>query len=267
VSPRPISFSISMANPYTMNLNAEFRPLMTASVDERRAAYSDPTWRARALDAWARQDRQRPRRETFEVSENPSHPENEGHLLVELASRAGREPFDHVLDLALEEPDLELRVRSTSANDDKDVVAKLLVEDHCTLGLSDAGAHVGQLCDASQATDLLANWVRDRGVMSLETAVRRLSGLQADIFNFTDRGYLRTGGYADVVVFDPDTVAPGPTRRVRDFPANSSRMTADRPIGIRHVFVNGTAIRKDEVAVDLGPEALPGHIIAPAKRA
>lgn len=131
----------------------------------------------------------------------------------------------------------------------------------------DAGAHVGQLCDASQATDLLANWVRDRGVVSLETAVRRLSGLQADIFNFTDRGYLRTGGYADVVVFDPGTVAPGPTRRVHDFPANSSRLTADRPIGIRHVFVNGTAIGKDEVALDLEPEALPGHVIAPAKRA
>ena len=71
------------------------------------------------------------------------------------------------------------------------------------------------------------------------------------------RGYLREGSSADVCVFDPQTVAPGPTRRVRDFPADAERLTAEDPTGVRHVLVNGTPIRVDEVQVD-GPDLRPG---------
>src|SRR5207244_4708368 len=129
------------------------------------------------------------------------------------------------------------------AIDDEEAVCPLLVDEHCTLGLSDAGAHAAQLCDAPQATDLLGNWVRDKGVVPMEQAIRKLSGLQADLFGFTGRGYLRPGAFADVAVFDPVTVAPGPVRRVRDFPANAERLTADAPLGMQHVVVNGTPNR------------------------
>jgi N-acyl-D-aspartate/D-glutamate deacylase len=119
------------------------------------------------------------------------------------------------------------------------------------LGLSDAGAHVDQLCDAPLATDLLGNWVRDRGVMPVERAVRKLSGEPADMFGFVGRGYLREGNWADVCVFDPRTVGPGPLRRVRDFPADGERLTAEEPTGVRHVLVNGTPIRVDEQQLDV----------------
>jgi N-acyl-D-aspartate/D-glutamate deacylase len=77
------------------------------------------------------------------------------------------------------------------------------------------------------------------------------------MFGFARRGYLREGYWADVCVFDPDTVDPGPTRRVRDFPADAERLTAEEPHGVRHVLVNGTPIRRDEAQVDpLGP--MPG---------
>ena len=79
----------------------------------------------------------------------------------------------------------------------------------------------------------------------MEQAIRKLSGQQADLFGFADRGYLRPGAWADVAVFDPATVAPGPVRRVRDFPANAERLTADQPVGMQHVIVNGTPIRVD----------------------
>ena len=78
------------------------------------------------------------------------------------------------------------------------------------LGLSDAGAHVDQLCDAPLPTDLLGTWVRERGVMPLEHAVRKLTGEPADMFGFVRRGYLREGDWADVCVFDPETVGTGP---------------------------------------------------------
>jgi N-acyl-D-aspartate/D-glutamate deacylase len=149
-------------------------------------------------------------------------------------------------------------------NDDADEVGQLLLEEHCTLGLSDAGAHVGQLCDAPEPTDFLGNWVRDRDLMPIETAVRKLTGVQADILGLADRGYLREGAWADVVVFDPTTVAPGPVRRVRDFPADAERLTADEPTGVRHVVVNGTPVQVDGVRADDG--ARPGRVVHPAPR-
>ena len=76
----------------------------------------------------------------------------------------------------------------------------------------------------------------------------------ADIFGFDRRGYLREGYWADVCVFDPTTVAPGPMTRVRDFPAGGERLTCEEPTGLRHVLVNGVPIREDEVELPLGEE-------------
>ncbi|HLM17979.1 MAG TPA: hypothetical protein VK549_09180, partial [Acidimicrobiia bacterium] len=77
-----------------------------------------------------------------------------------------------------------------------------------------------------------------------------LTGEPADMFGFVDRGYVLEGGWADLTVFEPATVAPGPIRRVRDFPADGERLTAEEPVGLRHVLVNGTPIRRDEVQLD-----------------
>jgi N-acyl-D-aspartate/D-glutamate deacylase len=245
VTPRPLSFQFTLDSPYPLAVNEHFAALQNASTDERARAYADPEWRAMVVKTWEQGTAFGVRWDTYTMGESTAHPELIDRPLAELARERGTSPFDTLLDLALEEPDLALRVRMIIANDDEAEVAKLLVEEHCTIGLSDAGAHAGQLCDAPQATDLLGGWVRDRGVLSVEDAVRKLSGQQADIFGFTDRGYLRPGGWADVAVFDPTTVAPGPTRRVRDFPADAERLTADQPVGMRHVLVNGTPIQLD----------------------
>ena len=258
VSPRPLAFSMSLAEPFTFNVNAAFAELMSGSLEERRLAYADTAWRERVRDEWSRGTFMVPRWETFEISECPSDPSVEGRRLIDLAVERTCDPFDLVLELALTEPDLLLRVRCVVANDDPDEVAFLISEEHCAFGLSDAGAHVSQLCDAPQATDLLGNWVRDRGVMSLEQAVHRLTKAQADLFKLIDRGELRAGAWADIVVFDPTTVAPGPLRRVSDFPADTERLTADEPVGVRHVLVNGTPIRVDEQQLDLSSG--PGRI-------
>jgi N-acyl-D-aspartate/D-glutamate deacylase len=265
VTPRPLTFAMVMAEPFTLNVNTEFAGLMGKSVDERRAAYADPEWRARTHEAFDRQVNMKPRWDTYEIAETSAHPELVGRRLDGIALERDTTPLDALLDLALDEPDLALRVKCVLANDDKDDVGRLLSEEHCTLGLSDAGAHVGQLCDAPQATDFLGNWVRDRKLMPIEQAIHKLTGVQAGILGLPDRGTLAVGNWADVVVFDPDTVAPGPVRRVRDFPADAERLTADQPIGVRHVLVNGTPIQVDgeHVAGDLRP----GHLVRPAKRA
>jgi len=265
VSCRPLSFSQTLGDPFTLNTNPVFAELSSGSVEQRRAAYANATWRQRVRDAWAAGKGIVPRWETYDVMESTAHPDFVGRKFLDVAGPG--DALDRLLAMALEEPEpRDLRVRAVMANDDVDGIRLLLNEEGCTLGLSDAGAHVSQLCDAPMPTDLLGPWVRDRGVLSLEDAIRKLTSVQAGLFGFDGRGVVRKGAFADVVVFDPATVGPGPMRRVRDFPAGSERLTADQPPGMHHVFVNGRHLVRDGALV---PETLDhrgGAVLAPAPR-
>ena len=268
VSCRPLSFSMTMVEPFLLNTSPVFAELMAGSLDARRAAYADPAWRERVRDGWAAGQGLPPRWDTYEIMESGAHPDLVGERLTDVADARRAEPLDALLDLAGDERDLAaLRVKAILANDDTDGITMLLNEPGCTLGLSDAGAHVGQLCDAPLPTDLLGPWVRDRQVLTLEHAVHKLTQEPAALFGFADRGVLRPGAFADIVVFEPATVAPGPLRRVRDFPADTERLTADRPRGMRHILVNGVTTRLDEEQVEVAGGELPGRVIAPGRRA
>jgi N-acyl-D-amino-acid deacylase len=255
VTPRPLTMQFTMESPFSLNVSSVFGELMNRDRDARIAAYRDPEWRARAA-ADLQDAPMRPRWETCEISESAHAPELEGRRVDELARERGCSPLDVICEVALAD-DLDTRFRIYIANDDADEVSDLLTREHVALGLSDAGAHVGQLCDAPLPTDLLGAWVRERGVMPIERAVRKLSGEPAGLFGFVRRGHLREGAWADVTVFDPETVGTGPLRRVRDFPAGGERLTAEEPTGMRHVLVNGTPIRRDGVQLD-APDLRPG---------
>jgi N-acyl-D-aspartate/D-glutamate deacylase len=255
VTPRPLTMQFTMEDAYNLNTGTVFGELMKVGLPVRLAAYRDPEWRALAAADLERSP-MRPRWDTFEVSESQRFPELQGRRVSDLAHERGCSPLDVLCEIAVAE-DLKTRFRAYIANDDVDAVAHLLTHDSVALGLSDAGAHVDQLCDAPLPTDLLGNWVRERAVMPLAQAVRKLAGEPADLFGFARRGYLREGNWADVCVFDPDTVGPGPTRRVRDFPADAERLTAEEPTGVRHVLVNGTPIRVDETQLE-ALDAWPG---------
>ena len=198
----------TMDSPFSLNVSPVVAELMDQDRDARIAAYADPAWRSRAAADLAEQP-MRPRWETCEVSESALHPDLEGRRVDAVAREWGCDPFDVICRLAVEE-DLGTRFRIYIANDEPASVGGLLAHEQMVLGLSDAGAHVGQLCDAPLPTDLLGTWVRDRQVLSVERAVRKLSGEPADIFGFDRRGYLREGYWADVCVFDPATVVAGP---------------------------------------------------------
>jgi N-acyl-D-aspartate/D-glutamate deacylase len=247
----------TLADPFSLNVGKVFAELMQQSREARIAAYRDPAWRARAV-ADLEQVPMKPRWETCQVDETQRFPELQGRRVGELARERGCSPLDVMCELALAE-DLATRFRIYIANDDVEAVGHLLTLEQVVLGLSDAGAHVGQLCDAPLYTDLLGNWVRERQLMTLEKAVRKLSGEAADLFGFVRRGYLREGYWADVCVFDPRTVGPGPVRRVREHvPAETERLTADETTGVRHVLVNGTPIRSDGRSLLDSLEARPG---------
>ena len=256
VSPRPLTMQFTLADAYNLNVGEVFGELIKVSPGVRRAAFRDPEWRMRAYDDLENSATgMKPRWETFEVSESERFPELLGRRVTDIARERNTSPLDVMCELSLAE-DLTTRFRAYIANDDREEVGLLLTEDHVVLGLTDAGAHVDQLCDAPSPTDLLGTWVREREIMPLERAIRKLAGEPADMFGFEGRGYLRPGYAADITVFDPTTVAPGPQRRLRDLPADGERLTNEEPTGMRHVMVNGTLIRTDERQVDL--EQLPG---------
>lgn len=266
VSCRPLAFSMTMVEPFTLNTSPIFAELMPKSLDERRAAFADPAWRQRVRVGWENKQGLIPRWDSYEIMESAASPELVGCRLTDITRESDTDPFDLLLDLTLLEPDLKLRVKAMLANDDAEGVAILLQADGCTLGLSDAGAHVGQLCDAVLPTDLLGTWVRERGVLSLEQAVHKLTQVQAQLFGFADRGVLKAGAFADIVVFDPATVEPGPIRRVRDFPANGERLTADQPIGVHHLFVNGVEVQRDGQLITKALDQRPGVLVSPTPR-
>ncbi|MEI8002441.1 MAG: amidohydrolase family protein [Actinomycetes bacterium] len=259
VTVRPLTFQMNLKDPFTFNVNSKWRALMDRPVEERIAAYSDPSWRAAALDEMANARFGNPNWKTMEVVESRD-PSLIGRTVADLAAERNAGPLDTMIEIALAE-DLEPRFRSVLANDDDTVIGDLLNQEGMLMGLSDAGAHVSQLCDACLPTDLLGNWVREREAITLEKAVHKLTGEPAGIYEFAGRGVLAEGNFADVTVFDPATVAPGPVRRIVDFPADGERLVADEPSGVRHVVVNGTPIRVDGTPDATGLEAKPGVVL------
>jgi N-acyl-D-aspartate/D-glutamate deacylase len=177
------------------------------------------------------------------VAETDKDRDSVGRTLEDIAAERGVEPFDVLVDLSLQE-DLRTRFTFVLANDDEDEVGDLLRDHRSLLGLSDAGAHASQLCDACFSTHLLSHWVRERKVLGLEEAVWRLTGHPARAFRIPGRGLLAPGYAADLVAFDPETVGVTEPERVWDLPAGADRLVA-RSQGVEHMWVNGTAVRTD----------------------
>jgi N-acyl-D-aspartate/D-glutamate deacylase len=260
VSCRPLNFEFTFAEPFIFDVMKFMNALSVEdarSPGARRRAYADPAWRRkftteltplfqrwwdRTIIAWA-----------------PSARELEELPLAEAARKVGKDPVDLALDLALAN-DLQARFRMAVMNFDETEVAELITDPHTIIALSDAGAHASQLCDACYSTHLLGHWVREKKTLSLEQAVHNLTQRPAEMFGITDRGVLAQGRPADVVVFNPQTVGPGPLQRVNDLPAGADRLVSEAN-GIEAVIVNGKLIRRDGKDAVAGNDRLPGRLL------
>jgi N-acyl-D-aspartate/D-glutamate deacylase len=176
--------------------------------------------------------------------------EAEQRSIAELARASGGDPLDAMLDLALEE-DLDTVFSALLLNSDEAAVGRMLRHPASMVSLSDAGAHLSFFNDAGFGLHLLGHWVRERGGLTLEDAVRRLTSHPASVFGIRQRGALMAGYHADLLLFDPATVSRGPKRRVFDLPGGHPRLTT-AAIGVEGVWVNG---------VRLSEEALPGRLL------
>lgn len=260
VSPRALNFEMTMKAPFIFESMPVFKPVSAADVEGKKVLYRSREFRdafkatmagkaSLVMGGWPK---------TL-ISFCPPQPALEERLLFEVAVERGQHPVDLLLDLALES-DLAMRIRMPIANHDEDEVEILLKDPNVVVGLSDGGAHASQLCDACFATYLLGHWVRERGSLDMEHAIWHLTARAAEVCGFTDRGRLALGLAADVVVFDPETVAAGELQRVYDLPGGADRLISEAS-GIEAVIVNGALLRQhNRDMVDLaGP--LPGRIL------
>ncbi len=181
-----------------------------------------------------------------------------GKTVGEIAEAEGKAPFDAMIDLAIAD-DLKTQFSPPSAGDteaDWQARGRVWNDDRAVIGASDAGAHLDMIDTFAIATQVLGNGVRRHGVVSLEQAVQKLSDVPARLYGLRERGRLQPGWFADVTVFDADSVDSGPTYTRYDLPAGAGRLYADA-LGIEHVLVNGVEIVRGSEHTG----ALPGTVL------
>ena len=228
VAVQPVQFEMSWEAPFIYEGMRVFQPVAQSDREGRKAYYADLDWReqfkekagngGKIGDRWAR----------TEISWFPTDTSMEGKNVQELADELGQDPVDVMLDMALD-ADLDMRIVQDVVNHDRDEIDELLHDPTTVIGLSDAGAHASQLCDAKYSTEFLSTFVRERESFDLEQAVHMLTQRPAQVFGIEDRGTLVEGGWADVVVFDMDNVGHDGKRRVYDLPAGADRLISMPP--------------------------------------
>jgi N-acyl-D-amino-acid deacylase len=185
----------------------------------------------------------------------PKNQPLEKKSVADIARMQGKEVLDAFLDISLEE-DLETLFQTSSNNGDETAVAEILRSPITLVGQSDAGAHLIYDAGYGYATRFLGYWVRDRQIMTLEDAIRKLTFMVASIFGLHDRGLIRPGLAADLVLFDPATVIDSEPYVVNDLPGGEKRLV-QKASGIKMSIVNGEVL----VADGMHTGALPGRVL------
>jgi N-acyl-D-aspartate/D-glutamate deacylase len=239
-----------------------WKAAMFSPVDARKRMFADPDCR-RKFRTEAIEDQSPsvfPRRWDVIYVDRAKLEKNkklERKTVAEIARAKGKDGLDVFLDLALEE-DLETRFVHITTQGDPDAVCEILKHPSIMIGQSDAGAHMGYDARFGYCTAFLGRWVRDHGIMPLEEAVSKLTFRVASVFGLSDRGLVRPGMAADLVIFDPATINTLEPEYVRDLPGNETRMI-QRAAGVHHTVVNGEVVIKDGAATG----ACPGRILRP----
>jgi N-acyl-D-aspartate/D-glutamate deacylase len=260
----PLCTPNNVVNHFNMKTCQLFRQMATwlnimqLPDEEKLRAYGDPKVREKLRAELEGPDTGFNKRWDLVLVEEPHLAANEGlrgKRITEIAAKQGKEPVDAFLDLAVAE-ELNTGFAFGHRNTDRDAVGELIASPYTVVGLSDGGAHVQFHSEVGYSTRLLGYWVREQKALSLEHAVRRLTFDSATAFGIYDRGLLRPGLAADMVVFDPETVRPRKQEVVHDFPNNGWRMRVTSE-GIKYTVVNGEVLLEREKYT----EATPGRVV------
>jgi N-acyl-D-aspartate/D-glutamate deacylase len=266
---------VALTLPHTMRLRLSFehgaildglpgwREVFSLPLAERSEKLSDPEVRQR-LDAGAQSEEAGILRhltvwsrlvidETFTEATAPY----QGRSVGDVAAERGQTPFDALLDVVVADG-LRTGLRPPIPESEEDWVARARtwLDPRAVVGGSDAGAHLDTMCGAIYSTSLLGDGVAKRQLISWEEGIRQLSDVPARLYGLRERGRLVEGWWADIVVFDPETIGHLPERTRDDLPGGASRLYAEAT-GVEHVLVNGTEI----VRHGQFTEARPGRVL------
>jgi N-acyl-D-aspartate/D-glutamate deacylase len=239
-SPLPLTRELNMRSPFAFAAFPSWKRLFEdTSKEAQKKVYADPVFRS-----GFREDLKKPasfgdwNRITLHEVRSPALKKWEGTTVAQIARERGTDGVDALLDVTLED-DLDNEFTVQSWNTRVERMAELLNDRSVLLGLGDGGAHLDMLCDSGYPTYVLGTWVRERKVLSLEEAVRRMTSDPADFYGIRDRGRLAPGLAADVAVFsEQDVSSGGRPERLFDLPGGGKRMVM-RSKGIEYTLVNG----------------------------
>ena len=229
----------------------------TGSVNERLHKLADPARRQALKD-------HPPRVATAALETvtvlSPRSPDTERFRemsVQQVADVTGKHPVDAMLDIAVADG-LRTLFFAAPPQGASDLLKDIVQYPHMLLGVSDGGAHTKFLTAGRYPTETLAEQVRERQWITYEEAHRRLAALPAQLAGFHDRGLLRPGGPADVVVYDPERLCVGPNEVVEDLPGGEWRRI-QKASGYRAVFVNGVRTIEDDQQTERHPGRLLRH--------
>lgn len=238
---------------------SEMRKLPLA---EQESALRNPESR-RALLESAREAMARPERAVGAEARKPDFdylflldkPLPPYRSIAQIAKETGKDPLELIIDLALEKHLKQFFIQPI-VNEDQDIVLGMMRHPRSVVTFSDSGAHVSQIMDSSIQTHLLGHWVRDRQALSLEYAIRKITFELASFWGLQGRGMIAEGNYADVVVFNPETISPTMPTLEYDLPGGARRLK-QKSVGIKTTIVNGQVTLRNNESTG----ALPGKLI------
>ena len=256
---QPLSLSFTLDHAYILKAMAPWPA--TEDHDALRRILSDPSFRDAFRETLAKPDSQHVFKGRWDwvpvtLTALAKNADLEDRTIAEIAAERGADPLDTFLDLGLEE-DFRTKFTFHMLNMEEAGVAELLVNDGTLISLSDAGAHNALLCDAGYAMYLYCRWVRERGLFDLATAIRKVTSDPAEAYGIVDRGRLVPGAWADIILFDPDTITITKMERHFDLPAGGERLLRRAP-GLHGTWVNGVRVFDGE---DYLAVSAPGHVL------
>lgn len=243
VTCRPLIIQIDLRAPFIFANLPCWKPAFNRPVEEQKSVYRDLSFRTAF-----RKEMETPKvfsgkweRAVVHEVGNLAMKSLVGRSVAEIAKERGKDGLDTFLDLAIED---ELRIQYSyelfNANEER--IPELITDPRVMVGLSDGGAHVDMLCDAGYCTYLLGTWVRDRAVMTLEHAVKRITSEPAAFYGIQKRGKIAKGLAADLAIFDLKTVGSARRGEMRsDLPGGGRRLVMPAQ-GVQYTVVNGSVL-------------------------
>ncbi|MBM45445.1 MAG: aminoacylase [Acidimicrobiaceae bacterium] len=259
-APMPAESRLCFESGFLLDTLHGWREPMALSSDEKLALLSDPDRRNKLNE-----DAQKPsafrgvaRWERLTVGEVSKQglKHLEGRTIGDIAEELGQTPWEALCEIVVED-DLKTGLYPPAAGDNEESWAlrqELWNDERCLIGASDAGAHLDFLATFNYSTYLLAA-ARDRDLLTLESAVQKLTDVPARLYGLKDRGRIEEGWCADLVIFDPEKVAPAEIEVREDLPGGAWRLYSEA-IGVHHVFINGEQAVRDGQFTDARPGTL-----------